>query len=324
MNQEDLNKLLKKNPVDSVSTAQVLEQPALTVEAKVVEFTDQEQVAQGKTIIEFSASTLDQFQKCEQNYKYSVVDRLEPHLKATPLDKGSLAHVILEQYYKEIITGKDKNSAHLEAIERGRDEAPKTQLIQSDIDQVISTFRRYHVKYQNDSWIPLGVEEPFYKPIYEDDNFIIVIRGKIDLRVEVLPHSKVSIVDHKTGDQNKKISPLSNQFEMYCIATGANEVVRNFIGWQKDPDLNFSRKPIPYSKEYLDEARKQLVYWGIRMYSAEIALGNKTYEPAMTKSNCIYCNFSDVCSSPPSGREFKLKDNYKVREKYELFEVKAK
>lgn len=270
-----------------------------------------------KTIIEFSASTLNNFQKCERYYKYSVVDKLEPHLKNEKLDKGSLMHIILEQYYREILAGKARQPAHLEAIEKGRDEAPKTDLELPVIEEVISTFRRYHVKYQNDNWQPLGIEEPFAKVIHEDENLIIIIRGKIDLRLEIPPHPGVKIVDHKTGDSNYAPISLSNQFEMYCLATGGREVIKNFLGFQKDPDLNFSRKPFAYSSEYLEEQRQMLIYWGIQMYQTEVA----NFFP-LRKNNCFKCEFADVCATPPSGRDFKLKVNYKTREKYDLFAQK--
>lgn len=284
-----------------------------------------------KTIIRISPSKIDDYQRCARLFDFRNNQNLEPMVRPAALDKGSLIHHMLETYYRTILEfQKDsklndallRSEAAKKAIERGKDEANKTDLDIKTSEEVISTFQTYHQRYVNDNWSPIFVEQPFSFIIYEDNEFIVLLEGKIDLVVregdrhdEKLP---LILVDHKSGDKNYAPNILSLQFESYCLAFNTTTMIRNFIGFQKDPTLRFSRRPISYAPAFLEESRKWLVFWAFEMYRS---MTEGIYPPR--RAACFGCSFADVCSAPEDVRPFKLKMNYKTRAAHELFSVSA-
>ena len=272
-----------------------------------------------KITIRISPSTLDSAQKCWRYFYFTKVLNLEPIERNYRLDKGSFIHLLLECYYTSIKNGNSKSIAYNETILKARDQGLKLNLENSDTEEVIKAFTSYHNAYIHDNWKPLFVEQPFSYVLYEDDKYIILLEGKIDLVAIIPPHEEnVIIIDHKSGEQNRDTGPLSNQFEGYCIAFDRQEVVRNFIGFQKDENRRFARSIKSYNEEMLAESKEQMILWAFEIYNKLSQPMNKYTYPVNRKS-CPFCEFQNVCTKGPSDREFVLTNNYQVRKPHDLF-----
>lgn len=268
----------------------------------------------GKTVIRITPSSVDEFQKCPRSYYYSYVKGIEPIARREKLDKGSFVHMVLEAYYKEIRAGAARQKAYNEARGFALDIGPKSYLEQEDQDIVLSRFEQYHITYLNDGWIPLYIEEPFSKVIYEDETLVVLLEGKIDLVIKEERTGEIYVIDHKSGDKSFTPTPLSNQFEAYCIGLGVQSVMKNFFGFQKDPALAFKRSLLSYAKETLEESKTWFIYEAIQQRSA---VEGNIFPPR--KKSCFFCDFSTVCARPRSDRDFHLDLHFKKKEKHSLY-----
>lgn len=277
-----------------------------------------EQPANEKTIIRISPSSMDNYQKCARYFHYTNIQNLEPISKSSPMEKGSFIHKILEDYYKLIIAGVAKDEAHQVAFQNGRDAAVNLELPLPETEHVLNTFTEYHKRYYVDNWQPIFAEQAFSVVLYEDDTTIVLLEGKIDLCVKIPPDDTIIIVDHKSGDRNYNINSMSTQFMLYCIALDTTQMIRNFVGFQKDPTLRFNRKLIAYNRSVLEEWKQYYIYYAMRIKDS---LTTNFYPP--NSKNCYFCPYADVCSSPEDSREWKLSVNFKKRDKHDLFAEKV-
>jgi len=214
-------------------------------------------------------------------------------------------------------------------------------------EECVKQFRDYVVYTALDTWVPIAVEEPFSKLMYQrpdvscpmhekwlesckdckrTEGLTILYKGKTDLIVKVtnVP-GIVIIVDHKTGSRNQDPTGLSNQFMGYAWAfqditpDRVPRVIINKIGFQKTlpPKDRFRRYTKSYQRDVLEEWRSNTVYWVHQLLSY---MDHNTF-PANFTSCDKYggCVFRDVCYSIPSARERKLKIEFKVREKTDIF-----
>src|SRR5579859_1091334 len=229
-----------------------------------------------KKIISIDATTLNSFQMCEGHFYYRhILDRAES-VKRDFFEKGDLIHQMLKSYYR-IYRARDKwkkEYTHDDVVKMvGKYGMFYSQALSIDTDtcaRIIHTFTEY-ANFWKGSWVPLFVEEVASKVIYEDENYIFIMVGKIDLIVEErqLPQGKL-IVDHKSSERNTKLSELSNQFMCYSWMLGIMHVTINRIGLQKTlkPEEKYVRIPLCYSPDKINWWVDNTVEWIKRLISA--------------------------------------------------------
>jgi hypothetical protein len=279
-----------------------------------------------KTII-LSSSSLNSIQLCPQRYDYEINNQLSPVNKGKAMEKGTLFHTFLEYYYKGIMFNDKVENLNnripvsdivSNAILKVREQSVSMNIEMDEVDEVIQFGTEYVLFYQNDGWTPVAVEEQFNAVLFEDDNFRIVITGKIDLIVNTAKQNLTILVDHKTGSRNKPPLKLSTQFQLYCLAMGYNNVEVNKINWVKDPSNRFHRYLLNYDSHILEEFRQDTIYWAM-----EIVKHSETGFYPRNRTSCdkynTGCPFVRLCESVPGSRQYKIDKDFVKNETYHLF-----
>ena len=278
---------------------------------------------------EISANSLN-LSPCMRKYDYSKLRNLVPLHRGQGIEKGSVVHIMLADYYRGKMEGK---LPHMDLIERGV-EAGRRAIVDTELDLketeevIVKSFREYCIRWQNDTWIPLAVESPFSLILYEDAEIRIVLNGKMDLIVEN-PAQMVDgvpiklIVDHKTGSRNRVPIGLTNQFQAYCVAGNTTLAVVNRFGFQKTlpPEKKFVRHVLQFPRKVLEEWK----YWAVyRAKMIRAYLLAEVFPPDFTqcdKYGC--CEFLEVCQGEPEDRDRKLSIDFRVHERPDLYEVEG-
>lgn len=157
------------------------------------------------------------------------------------MDKGTLVHKLMDTYYNLRALNPRMN-----AMEHGTAALKffqSTKLFaqsgfSAEWETLVSQrFIQYIIKYSTFEYNPLirngvpSVEVGFAKKIYEDDNYIFIIDGRIDL----LAHADFGnfFIDHKTQERKSELYEQKIQFCTYSLATGFNYGGVNYFGLQK-------------------------------------------------------------------------------------------
>lgn len=286
-----------------------------------------------------SPSSLNEIQLCQRRFYFSRVLRRVPFIKAEPLVKGDLMHVLLENYYLHRMEDNNRlpiMDAMEAATEKGRQHAITIDLPVVESENIIKVFHEYVDYYKEERWVPIAVEQPFSKVLYEREDIVsseldetgnpvilvegvrLLIEGKIDC-VFRLVDGNIVITDHKTGKRFMKATKLSNQGFAYAFGTGIPNFIYNRIGFQKtyEPKDRFVRPNFSYTEEDIDSWADETIYW------AEYILKciETNYYPANFTScdkfgGCIY---KSVCERPPQHRMEALEKNFQQAPEHDIF-----
>lgn len=279
---------------------------------------------ESKRVIKISPSGLNRISSCSRSFHYST--HLGYYLPQKPdyMVEGEVAHKCLEIFYKATKEGISSPEAIEVAILAARNEIAQSQLTIENGQDMILTLRDYFSYYNSDSHLDiLEVEKPFSLVLFEDDELIILLEGKIDLIAVHKRFDKLLVIDHKTGHRTQYPSMLDNQYASYSLATGSQTVQENRIVWGRpkktkfDPATKFHRNDLTYTAEFLEEWRNSAIYWVLKA-DEEMKQG---YHPPNYKS-CKFCNYKRVCEWPSEEmRRSKLEAEFiKSEERFDLFE----
>lgn len=285
-------------------------------------------MAQGSVVLD--ATVLTSLQTCELKMDLRHNMQVVPiEFRKKSLEKGSLVHVILAEYYKSM----SQNIKRAEAIERaigaGDDyfvngeiipasngnpatREPLTDTDPEDYALVLDTMALYFEKWKNDSFTVLEVENVRRKIIYQDDEVELLWKAKYDL-VADYPDGQMS-TDHKTMSRNYgDYIALDNQFMGQCLLLNSRKIIVNRIGFQTTLPLEkrFIRQMICYSQEQLAEFAETAGYYAKYL----LALNEQKYFPpryTSCKNQYGICEYYDhFCSQNRSMRTDNLRQHFK-------------
>lgn len=153
-------------------------------------------------MVEISWSEVKTFQRCPKQHEYKYVQGLVPKKKSRPLYVGNWIHRALETYlkqgdwrigYREYLADYDK------LFDEEKAELDKKGRLPDLIKRVIQSYLWY---YRSDGWRTVMVERKFKTPPIKYRGLKVVIKGIIDLVVEVEDENgEIWVVDHKTASQ---------------------------------------------------------------------------------------------------------------------------
>lgn len=275
-----------------------------------------------RQVVTLSASSLDRMQLCLRQYKFSSVDGWTPKVTGERIDMGSYMHLMLEKYYQARIDGKDRDV--FEIIAEAHPEFVGDSFLEpGKLDEVERLFIEYVGFWgSSDGWIPLYAEQPFTKVLFEDEKWVFVIQGKIDLVCKT-PYHELLIVDHKLVGRNNPPPILSNQNMAYSWAFNTPNVMINRVGTQGSLKTKekLTRVLRSYPAPLIEEWEDNILYWvKYLIFSIE----HNHFPPNFTScdkySGCFY---RDVCSQIPKAREWKLGQKFQKRKKFELYKPEA-
>lgn len=295
-------------------------------------------------IFVFDSTVMNDLQMCARKFEFAHVKNWR-HLsgRSMPLDRGIMIHEMLAVYRTLIklfwsdndLSKLTKVEAHLlehHSIDGGSKRAWKEivdlcifvgrsymaidseNLGTAEGEEIIKQFTEYVDYYQEDGWRPLEVESPFSKILYESQDLILIVEGKIDLLTD--SRAGKIVVDSKTASRRVEQSKLSNQFLCYSWSTGVETIIVDRIGFQKTlkPAERFQRIPLSYPQSMKDEWREWAIYWG-KMAAFHVKEG--IFPPNFTSCDkfggCIY---RSVCETDPQNREWKASTLFRVGEQW--------
>ncbi len=266
-----------------------------------------------------SAEKLNDIQICPTLYNYKHELLKVPIRKPDYFEEGELMHEILRIYYSSKMTGEQLTFDQM--LDSGRNFAAKGNLTSESVEETIKDARMYLEFYKySDSWEILGVEEPFAKELYSDEELRIVLIGKSDLIVKTNRGSgPIAVVDHKYESRFYEKLERDNQPLSYCWAFEARDFIYNRIGKQKTkkteekllrPYFSFSEFQInDWKNSVIEIAHDLLRYytkdvWPMRFHGCTIH-GRR-------------CTFYDVCNSTPDNRIYKLESLFRDKGKFSV------
>jgi hypothetical protein len=189
-----------------------------------------------KRIVIADSTQIEAFCQCNRLWHFGHQLHLEPKptgptaegLVSNALMMGSYGHKLLEVYYKTLCV--DSNQSHALDAALATPMSPDITLNQKEIALVQQRVREYMCVYVNNDIKPLSpeyVEVGFSEPLYEDDECLYILEGRIDIIGQ--QQGLNLIVDHKFQMRMKYLYEKSIQFRNYAMVSRLNLLVINYV-----------------------------------------------------------------------------------------------
>ncbi len=137
---------------------------------------------------------------------------------------------------------------------------------------------------------PDHVEVGFSHKLYEDDNRLYILEGRIDLLGQIANNCPEGWADHKFQSSARDLYLKSIQFRNYSMVTGLSIGVVNYIRFAKkiDKDKTFKRAIISFSRIEMDAWKDNL----IRVFSKieDTLIQNNWYDQTDAFRNRAACS----------------------------------
>lgn len=229
----------------------------------------------------YSFSRIQTFLNCPRKFFFSYVEKIpKPFLRNEILEKGSVIHLKLEEYYSKRDTSEEVQKY--------------PENIQAVSDEIISRYlkeNKIHLNLTKDCEV-VGVEEKFGFDEsleicdYSDPNAIF--RGSIDLIVRHPSTNTYVLIDHKSSKE-KTSRESFDQLSIYAIYVNKKYSPSKIVSFYNYVEYNSSLKK-KHSLEDIKKAETQLLE-NIKKIEIE-----NSFDRKLTPL-CNYCNYQDECSS---------------------------
>ncbi len=297
-----------------------------------------------KYTLVLDSSQISLFLECPLQWYLRYVKRLVPSGAPTDniyMNAGTYGHKLLEIYERSRLKGINLNDSMQKAFDFDPDTdvcecgcnrehhlyleviqvtecqrcgkciggfKPKPfQLNQDERFAMRNRVRDYIFKWKDNEIVPLSekhIEVGFSEPIYEDDENLFVLEGRVDLIGKL--QGLECIVDHKFQFKRQWLYEKSLQFKNYALVCKKLMFIINYIRMAKTIDNNtFDRTLISFSVPELLAWKKKLIqiFFSIKdarlkgsyeqRWSACKGYG-ETYDKTATK----YCKYTTLCEEP--------------------------
>jgi len=273
-----------------------------------------------KLIIELDSSKIKTFLYCPQEYKLVYVENLRktwitPQFKKDYSGQGTYVHKLLDCYYNLRALNPSKNSLEHSAAALSLFQSLKFRdklKLPPEFETLVNVrFTQYCIKNSVADYNPIvkngvpATEVKFSVKLYEDDNVIFILIGRIDLLCSVqsqMGYALNAFVDHKTQERESELYEWKPQFLCYALATGFNYGGFNYFGLQKEykekstlrRDFNYIPDwKIKQWKEYIIEE----VYWPIaRLQRESQSVWPQNWVHCAGPDEKRPCDFTEVCN----------------------------
>lgn len=270
------------------------------------------------------AAYLDCPQKWFLAYRENLTRKFE---KRTAMDRGTVLHGLLERYYRMRAEGKDQQSCYNHAIsdltrilQENGGKVKDLSLTHEDYVFCLDRFTAYWTYYNQNDFTPLvvegvpAVEIGFSVPIIDNENFLLVLEGRIDFIGQ--QQGLIFLVDHKSQGRVYDHYSRTLQFMNYCLAlqiqlgTPIDRVMINYIGTQEKlvPEKHFRRKLFYYHPRVLQNWHHKLI---TILYRMSMAVMNSDYEK--NENSCqgrlgFPCSFTLLCETLSQPQFIQIRD----------------
>lgn len=294
-----------------------------------------------KQILILDSTQIDAYLTCPQLWQYGQKERLTPMggpSTGEAMAMGTYGHKLLEIYYKTVGSQIRKVCA-AEAFKPddetcllcGKSKEEHTgdntctfegkpfPLTGPSRSLVLRRFREYTYTYANKDFKPTSpehVEVGFSHKVYEDDDFLFILEGRIDGMGSFDGHPVWW--DHKFQLRSRDLYKKSIQFRNYAMATGMTMGLVNYIRLTKEVTKDtFKRDIISFYTAELRWWREELIdiYKDIAV-SVGLDSFKKNYSACSGKFG-YPCDFTPLCEEllPEIGKA-KKEQLYTIREEW--------
>jgi hypothetical protein len=306
-----------------------------------------------KYTLALDASQLNQFGKCNLSWAYAYRENLQLSGTSTAaMDMGTLMHSLLDKFYKKAplwnALGRSKCSK-LAIIEFHDTDAEMIKKFSAqEIGFIEKRFIEYVMNYEdrdlnpmirfNDTGAAIAASElGFSKVLYEDENVLFLVEGKIDvIHIDDSSRAKV-IVDHKTRGRVNQLYGYRPQVLTYTWATDCDYFMYNYVGTQDDKSGAimkaghiFEREVVSVPKWMRDRWQIKMlkIFWNIAVQDDNFPNFPNEYKFEANNSNCAGsfdsspCMFHHLCETQGDEmREHLKRFKYEKKEPWEPWKL---
>lgn len=275
-----------------------------------------------KKNVVFDSQILSSLMSCARltDYRFNL-NLVSVKGKSVSLEMGSIVHVFLENYYKNIIgrlkRDQAESFAHTAAMQYIESDEVKN-CTEEDKKWAILTCHQYLDFYKSDFWIPLAVEETRGAVLYEDDEIRILWKVKYDLIMDTT--QGIYPIDTKTMKQNRDTLTLNNQFIGQCIVMNTRKMFINKVGFQKTLpyEERFKRVALNFSADRLLEWQSVILPYYAKQYLVYAETGYWPPNFTHCENKYGFCSFREVCEADRNLREETLGNEYTVGKAWDV------
>jgi hypothetical protein len=315
-----------------------------------------------KFVLILDSSQIDAFLQCPTIWYYGYKRRLQPHgaKENVPMDMGTYGHKLLEIIYKERARGNGKNAIDAAfsydvdqetcRCSHGRERhgciGVETECLSigcpcqnfepqpfplSLPDREFVKNRVLEYTFVEGASIPElvptspdHVEVGFSEKLYEDDDRLYILEGRIDLLGRVANNCEEGWADHKFQSRASVLYTKSIQFRNYAMVTKRSIGIINYIRFAKkiEKDFTFKREILSFSRLEMEAWRRNLI---LRYKEfEEIIKADDWYneEDRFRRRNSCSGKFGYPCDFTPLCENFMLPQLIKINEQSD-FKQKA-
>lgn len=268
-----------------------------------------------KQVIALDASKIRSVLTCEEQFKLHYVENLRKtnlylDTKHRYADKGTLVHELLAIFYTlRALQPKVDRWKHSRVT---WNLFKKNKLIEKagfdkEFEQLVyERFMQYMAQHSLWDFVPLvkngvvGVETPFAVRLYEDDDKIFILEGRIDL----LGYDSRGngFCDHKTQERIGNLYERKIQFLCYALASTFNHGTINYFGLAKDykAGMTLRRKLLYIPQDHIDWWKDYLITQVYpRMYDLSYGIKKFARNPNACAGDFekFQCPYTMICES---------------------------
>lgn len=254
----------------------------------------------------FSYSQIKTYLTCPYQYKLGNILKI-PTKGSAYFSFGQTLHSTLYEFYSLIKNSSGQNQASLFTNGANNNQAK--------IPNLEELLKIYHAKWIPDWYVSLSQREEYYKkgktaltrfykkndpnwvvPLFMEASFKIKIgdyflRGRID-RIDKLPENKLNIIDYKTGEPKKKLSPddkaqliiyqlAAEQLEQFNKIAPIGKLTYYYL--EDDSQMSFLA-----NKQETDNIAKKILTAINNIYAGK-------FSATPDKHDCKNCSFNQIC-----------------------------
>lgn len=258
---------------------------------------------ENKRILVFDSQILNAIMNCHWYTYLTFIKNLRFNHSSEVMQRGSLIHDLFERYYKIKKHYQDNNKdfdVDFERIQevlsdKAREIYPEHDYSTDEGEAILKAVQQNLERWRYDGLRIISVEEPFLVKIYENDELLAYLQGKIDLVAEP-PNQPATPFDHKSRARKHDETTMNNQFIGYAFATNSEFVCVNEVGLQKilAPEDKHRRQTLSIPKGFQDRWLRNTQAW---IKELDFSLQNNYWPMKINPYICAKCVFQDVCKS---------------------------
>ena len=258
-----------------------------------------------KKIVTLNSTSIVTYLECPRKFVYSVERSLSPKgARSEAMDKGELMHHLICRWF-ELRMQRDTNPLVTITNELRSLNGHFNSLEKDDLEFLRQRFYAYTMYWADDQARPLvidgkaAVEIGFSVKIFEDDEFIFILEGRLDRVAE--QQGIQFILDHKTQSRKHEYHRRRPQFLNYALGAQLsglpiNKLGVDYIGLQQTINKDtFRRDMFSYSPGVLNEWKEYLVQ---RVYIPLALQFTREKELGSCEGVWSPCPFIELCEAP--------------------------